>query len=246
MLQLKQEEQYTVVQLDNGIPNALSSELISELTGFLKKSAEGQKPLVLSGNTKFFSMGLNLPELIDISPEEFTDFIRSFDALVHTLYTLPVPVACALEGHAVAGGAILALACDFRIGVNEPRKFGCNEAQLGVPVPHLPAMIIRQLVSDSVANKIIYQGSILSFEEACQLRFLDELVAADELIAHAGKIACQMMGGSAKAFSVMKSMRTQAISEQFKLHKAYFTEQFVQCWYQEASQELIRQAAQHF
>ena len=246
MLQLKRENDYAVIQLDNGIPNALSSEVIDRLDSLLQQVAGEQAPLVLAGNSKFFSMGLNLPEVIDFTPDQFTRFINKFDQLVHTLYTLPVPVACALEGHAAAGGAILALACDVRIGADESKKIGCNEAQLGVPVPYLPSMIFRQIASDALANTLMYQGSMLSFQDAFHHTILNELVPSSEVIAAAGERAKQMAAASVEAFAVMKNMRTGPVSERFHADKDYYTEQFVRCWYQQTSQELIRQAAQRF
>ncbi|WP_028580663.1 enoyl-CoA hydratase/isomerase family protein [Desulfogranum japonicum] len=246
MLQVKPHDGYIVIQLDNGIPNALGIDVILQLDALLDRVKKEKVPLVLTGNAKFFSMGLHLPEIIGYNPEEFTHFISSFEQLVHSLYTLPVPVVCAMEGHAVAGGAILALACDMRIGADGAKKFGCNEAQLGVPVPFLPSMLVRQIVSDAMANRLLYRGDILSFKDAHGCGLLDDLVTAPEIIATAGKVVCQMVPENMQAFSVMKAIRTACISEQFHKHNKEFTHNFVQCWFQKASQELIRKAAQKF
>ncbi len=246
MLQFTNEDSYNIIRLDNGIPNALSSSLIDRFDNLLDEAAEQRLPLVIAGNTKFFSMGLNLPEVIEFSRDKFTDYIKKFDMLVHKLYTLPVPVVCALEGHAVAGGAILALACDMRIGSDESKKFGCNEAQLGVPVPYLPSMIFRNIAGHQAADKLMYQGTLLSFQDALKYGLIDRLVPAADIVSSAIESAKLMVQGSVEAFSIMKAMKTEPVSEKFQKHNDSYTERFIQCWYDPSSQNLIHLAARHF
>jgi len=246
MLQFKNEDGYNIIKLDNGVPNSLSSSLICEFSAILDRAADQRLPLVITGNPKFFSMGLNLPEVIEFSKDEFRDYIEKFDLLVHKIFTLPVPVVCALEGHAVAGGAILALACDMRIGVDEARKFGCNEARLGVPVPYLPTMLFRNIVSQQIADKLIFQGEIISFRDALGYGLMDSLVPESEIIQAAGECAKDMIQGAVEAFSAMKSMKTDPVTEKFHENNEEYTGRFVQCWYEPSSQDLIRKAAQHF
>ena len=151
--------QVAVLTLKNGVTNALSPELVGEcLTALyqIKKEAAG---LVLCGGTKFLSIGLDLPSLLPLNRSRMSGFWMNFNQLVFDLYTLPFATVCALEGHAVAGGNILALTCDLRLAVQDDgKKIGLNEIKLGVPVPYLADMMLRQIVGDRAASKMILGG----------------------------------------------------------------------------------------
>ena len=114
--------------------------------------------MVLAGGTKFFSIGLNLPELIGLNRKEMAEFWERFTQTVFGLYTLPMPTVCAVCGHAVAGGNILALTCDYRIGSTENRKIGLNEILLGLPVPYLADLMLRQVSGDRAATERLYRA----------------------------------------------------------------------------------------
>ncbi len=246
MLQVTKCNDCTLIRLDNGVPNALSAELLEHLDKELSQAEQRQIPLILAGNSKFFSMGLNLPEIISYDQKRFADYMARFNEIVYKLYTLPVPVVCAMEGHAVAGGAILALASDIRIGSGEQLKFGLNESLLGLPVPYLAALILGQRTSSSSADLMLYQGVLFSFKEALHRDLLHSLVDATDIIAEAALIAGKTAGGSMAAFAAMKSMRTQAVAETYRQGGKKFAEKFVECWFQEKSRSLIMEASRRF
>ncbi|MFH2057592.1 MAG: enoyl-CoA hydratase-related protein [Pseudomonadota bacterium] len=71
------------------------------------------------------------------------DFFQRFNQLTLDLYTLPLPTACAISGHAIGGRNILALTGDYRFMAEGKKRIGLNEIQLGVPVPYLADLILR-------------------------------------------------------------------------------------------------------
>ena len=77
--------------------------------------------MIFAGGTRFFSIGLSLPELLQLDRESMTEFWYDFDQALFNLFTLPLPSACAIAGHAIAGGTILALTCDYRLATAEKK-----------------------------------------------------------------------------------------------------------------------------
>ena len=94
------------------------------------------------------------------------DFWHRFEDMVLALYTNPLPTACAIAGHAPAAGTILAIACDFRFLATGKKLIGLNEITIGLPVPFLADLMLRQAVGDRAATEIEYSGDLLIPEKA--------------------------------------------------------------------------------
>ena len=105
-----------------------------------------------------------------------------FFNLTRQLAASPVPVIAAVSGHAPAGGAVLALNCDWRIGVTGKFKIGLNEVQVGLPVPGTVLVALEQVVGPRLARRLATRGEMLSMDDAAAAGLLDELVAADQLL----------------------------------------------------------------
>ena len=103
--------------------------------------------MLLCGGNKFFSIGLDLPALLKLDRPAMHHFLEDFNDLCLALFTAAFPTACALAGHAVAGGNILALTCNYRYAISG-KKIGLNELKLGVPVPYLADMILRHTIGN--------------------------------------------------------------------------------------------------
>ncbi|MBW2435095.1 MAG: enoyl-CoA hydratase/isomerase family protein, partial [Deltaproteobacteria bacterium] len=127
---LEAHEDIALLQLNSGVTNAISPELVDDLGKALIGIKDQFKGMVLAGGDKFFCIGLDLPGLLQLGRAEMIDFYVTLNQAVLDLYTLPIPTASAIAGHATAGGAILALSTDFRL-IAAGRKFiGLNEVKL--------------------------------------------------------------------------------------------------------------------
>ena len=114
------EAHVATIRLERGKVNALNSDVVRELITSLDEAAQHPdiKAVVLTGTGKFFSFGFDIPEFLSYSRERFTEFLVSFTGLYTDLFLFPKPVIAALNGHTVAGGCMLATACDYRIMVD--------------------------------------------------------------------------------------------------------------------------------
>jgi len=161
MLGVEIQDSVAVAKLSRGVTNAFNLELVDELLKLILdlKFKDQVRALVLtSSNEKFFSIGFDIPQLFELSPEDFQLYYQKFNQMCLALYTFPKPTVAAITGHAIAGGCILALCCDYRVIADERQLMGLNEIKLGVPVPYLADCILRSLVGVRAARLIMESG----------------------------------------------------------------------------------------
>lgn len=145
----------------------------------------GPAALVTVGEDKFYSNGLDLTWLTGEGAQEGPAFIARFLAVLGRVLALPVPTVAALNGHAFAGGGMLALAQDFRV-MRVDRGFFClPEIDLGMPFAPGLSALIRAKLDVSVSRELMLTGRRIGGAEALALRVVDEAAAADQLLARA-------------------------------------------------------------
>lgn len=182
------------LRMDRPPANALNLALVTQLDAALKDSlGAGARALVLTGRPGMFSGGLDVPELMQLARPGVEAFWRAFFELNRALATCPVPVIAALSGHAPAGGAILALHCDFRIAAAGNFRMGLNEVQVGLPVPPTILVALGQLVGPRQARALAIRGALVPVADALALGMVDEVVPADELLARAAGVAGELL-----------------------------------------------------
>ncbi len=116
-IRFERQSALMIVKLDRGVTNAIDGQLVQELSRILAQVRDDPqiRGLVLaSANDKFFSIGLDIPHLLDLSKEDLAVFYRAFNCLCLHLFALPKPTIAAITGHAIRAGCILALCCDYR------------------------------------------------------------------------------------------------------------------------------------
>jgi len=146
-------------------------------------------------------------------PAIFTDFTTHFDAGFTALFALPKPVVAAVNGHAVAGGAVLAATADFRLMAAGPGRIGLTEILVGVPFPVTIMEIVRSAWAGPHLPELLYHGRTYSPEEAVGRRLIDEVVPADEVMSRAIALAGTLAGRAPAAFAPTKrALRAEALA----------------------------------
>jgi enoyl-CoA hydratase len=136
------EGNVAIVQMDDGKANALSSEMIDSLLEALTRAEAEASAMVLAGRPDRFCAGFDLRVMMS-SPDAAKDLLRRGSTLLMRLYGATIPLVIACTGHALAGGALVVLTGDHRVGATGAFKLGLNEVAIGMPVPVLAMELAR-------------------------------------------------------------------------------------------------------
>lgn len=194
-----------VLRLAHGKVSALDIELGEALLVELKAAAKaGARALVITGTGTAFSAGVDLFRVVTDGPEYGRRFLPVLDAMLRDTLTFPLPVVAAVNGHAIAGGCILAACCDRRIMAEGTGRIGIPELAVGVPFPALPLQIMAARLSDRALRDLVYTGRTVHADEAMALGLVDETCPADRLLDRAVESARALAAIPAAAFALTK------------------------------------------
>ena len=235
-----------LLRLNNGVINAISFELLDDTSDAVKRIKREFKGMVLAGGDKFFCIGLDLPGLLELGRSEMAEFYSKLNQVSLDLYTLPIPTACAVAGHATAGGAIWAITTDFRFIATGRKFIGLNEVKIGLPVPYLADSILRQVVGDRCATDMMYKGEFLEPDGAAKIGLVDAVFAPEDLEEQALAKIAELAAFPPYGFTVIKNNRVETVRLRYEAMRAVDTELFLDCWFNPAVRELLKEAAQKF
>jgi len=190
--------------------NAMTPEMQMELIAALEETAtSGCRILVLSGAGPSFCSGLDLSALKEMqgapAAEHRSDAER-IARLFLALYELPIPTIAAVHGPAIAGGAGLAVLCDFTLATPEA-KFGFTEVRIGF-VPALVSVFLSLQIGDKRSRDLLLTGRILDANEACQMGLVNEVVSQEDLAQHVESLTQSLLANSPQALSATNRMIT--------------------------------------
>jgi len=196
--------------------NAISYELIDDVTAALKQAAQSDaKVVILTGAGSAFSAGMdleNLKGLLGRTPEQNLEDSRTMAGLFRALYDFPKPTIAAVNGAAIAGGTGLATLCDFTLAVPEAR-FGYTEVRIGF-VPGIVSSYLIANVGEKRARDLLLTGRLFGAEEAYRFGLVTEIVAADQLMPRALQLAAQLMENSPASLETTKRLLSSYTKEQ--------------------------------
>jgi enoyl-CoA hydratase len=160
-----------VLTLDHGPVNALDVELLRALPDAL--AAAGDAPVVLTGAGRSFSAGVDLKRIVAGGVTYVEEFLPALSAAFLAVFDHPRPVVAAINGHALAGGCVLAAACDVRL--MSGGTIGLTELTAGVPFPTVPLEIMRHAAGPAV-SRLVLTAQRLDPVEAHRIGLVDEIV----------------------------------------------------------------------
>jgi enoyl-CoA hydratase len=182
------EETYSIITINNGKVNAISHEVIDELNTALDQAEAAQKVVVLTGKEGILSAGYDL-KTMTASADSAKALVTKGSKLVLRMLSFPMPIVAACTGHAVAKGAFLLLACDYRIGVEGDFKIGLNEVMIGMTMHHAGIAIARARLAPVYLDRSVINAEMYSPKDAVKAGFLDITVPPAQLRATANKVA---------------------------------------------------------
>ena len=193
-IQIERVGQIAVLRIDRPPANAIDLDLANEFANALEgvQTTDGIDALILTGVGSCFSAGLDLKALPTYDRAQQQAMVMQVNRLFGGLYGLPLPTIAAVNGHSIAGGVILTLACDYRIGAEGDYKLGLAEARVGVPFPVAAMAIVQSELSHPVARTMVLTARNSSPRDALSMGVLDELQPPELLLPRAIEVAQEM------------------------------------------------------
>src|SRR5262245_20302331 len=192
MIDRSQHEGVLTLRLAHGKASALDVELLDALLRELDGAAEDVRALVLTGTGSIFSAGVDLFRLTRDGADYVRRFLPLLSRFLRALFTFPRPVVAAVNGHAIAGGCVIALAADARLMAQGVGRIGVPELLVGVPFPAAALEVVRFAVPRDKVHSLIYTGRALSASDALAAGLIDEVTAPDALLTRAQELARQL------------------------------------------------------
>ncbi len=244
-MQLERHDELAVLRMNAGKANAINDALLDGLSAQLDAfEASDARALVITGYERFFSAGLDLVSFIDFDRAAMGAFMQRFDAVMLRVFSTSRPVVAAVNGHAIAGGCVLAMQADWRVLAEGKTRFGINETALGIGLPSTVVEPFRdQLAPDAFARACL-GGELFDATTSKDLGLVHEIVAADnvETVALAKARALAAIPTAAYA-QVKASLRRPAIAA-IKASMASPTDlkAWLDTWYSDDGRRLVSEA----
>jgi enoyl-CoA hydratase/carnithine racemase len=241
-IHVSKDGEIATVTLSRGKVNALNEPMVEELTKALEDLAIDNevKSIIFTGSGKFFSFGFDVPEFLRYSKSDFISYLEKFTNLYTNIFQFPKPVIAALNGHTIAGGCMLATACDFRLMVTGKAKISLNEITFGSTVLAGSVEMLKYCVGSRNSQSILYSGAMYSAEEACQLGLVDQVSSEDALTEDARKVAQDLAQKDSLAFRGIKHLLRKPAAEQMIKREKHAILEFVDIWYSEQTWENLK------
>ncbi len=192
-----------IVTMDDGKANALSIPMIQSVRDALARAEKEAGAIVLAGRPERFCAGFDLRVMMS-GPAQAVELLRAGSELLLALYASPIPVVIACTGHALAGGALVVLTGDYRVGGTGAFKLGLNEVSIGLPVPVLAMELARDRLVASELHHATLGARIYDPEGALRAGYLDAVVTPDAVVARAREEATRLAGFGSMPFRATK------------------------------------------
>ena len=236
------EHDHGVLELRLARPpvNALNPELVAALKFAIEHAPnEGTEALLLSGSPGLFSAGLDIPALLQLDRAAMRTFWNDFFGVCGALARSRVPVIAAVTGHSPAGGAVLAIFCDYRVMARGEFRIGLNEVQVGLTVPDCIQAALRRLVGPHRAERLLVAGAMLDAEDALAAGLVDELADIDHVVTRALAWLEPLLQLPRRAMLATRSMARSDLARLFDDPASLPVEEFLDGWFAAEAQTTL-------
>jgi enoyl-CoA hydratase len=210
---IERREDIAVVRIERPPANAIDLGVVREAPALLEELAASEPgAVVLTGQGDFFSAGADLKAVPSLDRDGQRAMVEGINRLIAGWYAFPRPVVCAVNGHAIAGGLILALTGDHRVCATQG-KFGLTELRVGIPYPAAAMLVVQAELTPAVARKLVLRAELLDHDTALALGLVDELAPPERVLERALEVAAELATLPASGYGLMKhQLRGPAIA----------------------------------
>ena len=229
-----------VIRLSYGKVSALDAEFCFALVRELETIAVANtRALIVTGTGSAFSAGVDLFKVLDGGAAYLQHFLPAMESLFTALLSFPKPIVAAINGHAIAGGCIIAAACDHRVMAEGNGRIGVPELAVGVPFPTLPFEIVRARMTPTNFRHLVFTGRTVLPEEALQLALIDEIAPGDVLMTRALATAEQLAAIPPVTFALTKRTFSEPLLDRVRNAKS-LNDDVLESWASPAVQARMR------
>jgi enoyl-CoA hydratase len=226
---LESHQDVAVLRIDHGKANTLDTDSCRELVLRLEE-VEQARAVVLTGTGGIFSAGVDLKRIHDGGAAYVSEFLPLLSDALLAVFGCPRPVVAALNGHAIAGGAVLAAACDHRVLTTGPGRIGVTELLVGLPFPLAALEILRCAYGTTPLPSLTYSGATVGGEDALTRGLADELAAPEEVLGRAVAVATRLGDLPAEPFAHTKAQIRQPFHERIAEYRHADDPQVERMW----------------
>jgi len=209
---IEERDGIAVVTISRPPANALDIQATEEVADIFAGLANrpSLRAVVLTGEGTSFCAGLDLKQVPSYDLKDQDRLVDALNRAYFNVYRLPCPVIGAINGHAIAGGMVLALCTDLRIAVDGDYLVGVTEVRAGIPYPVSAIEVCRAEMSKPDFRKLVLFGKNTSPQNAQSMGLFDELIDRNELMKRAQAAATEMAEMPKAGFAKIKQQSRQA------------------------------------
>lgn len=214
-IHIDHEDGIATLRLARKPANALDIGFLEEIDATLADLDGNQdwRALIVTGTDGVFSAGVDLKKLPALDDTGQTRIVRALNGLYTRLYGLTRPTVAAVNGHAIAGGLVLALACDYRVATDQAAKFGLTEVQVGVAFPISALEIARLELAPHIQRNFLLFGGLIDPAAALAGGVVDELAAPADVMTRARSKARELKAIPPTGYAAVKAqLREHALT----------------------------------
>ncbi|HKO57501.1 MAG TPA: enoyl-CoA hydratase/isomerase family protein [Thermoanaerobaculia bacterium] len=203
MIERSDNDGIAILRLAHGKASAMDLELSEAILSAIDGALDA-RAIVLTGTGSIFSAGVDLFRLVDEGEPYARRFSPALIELLTGLFTIPIPVVAACNGHAIAGGCIMVAACDYRLMAAGDGRVGVPELLVGVAFPPIALEIARYGMAPQFVQEMVYTGRTVGPDEALRRGMIDEVVDPAQLLPRALAVAAQLAAVPKDVFRITK------------------------------------------
>ena len=234
-------EDIALLRLAHGKVNAFDLELLEQISEKLDNlETSTYRALIITGSGETFSAGVDLFRVLEGGESYLKQFLPALTRALVGVYTFPRPVIAAINGHAIAGGCVLACACDYRLMAMGKGMIGVPEVVVDLPFPLIALEILRDVLPACYFQEVLSRGLIYPAENALERGIIDELIDPTKLIDEAYMLAKNFADIPAETFRLTKKQLRRHVMERWEREHHQLDRKVLRAWASSLVQELIR------
>ncbi|MFI9724172.1 enoyl-CoA hydratase/isomerase family protein [Streptomyces sp. NPDC052396] len=236
MIETADHDGIAILNMHHGPVNALDLELLTALPTTLAALA-GARAIVLTGSGRSFSAGVDLKRIVDGGPPYVEKFLPALSLAMLSLFDHPKPVVAAVNGHALAGGCVLAAACDIRL--MSGGTIGLSELAAGVPFPTVALEIMRHAVGPALDVMVLKAGR-LTPGQAMSVGLVHEIIEPDLLLGTALRRADGLCAAPPDVYALAKHQLHRPARERMDTGRPADDPRVLELWSAERTGRTLR------